>query len=93
MLIEYAYTLPGVEFTFGEGYDDDFKGHMVGSLHYVRLAQDLNLFVDGKYITGDHIVWHQLAEFWKALDPLCAWGGDFRSRDFNHFSLAHGGKK
>lgn len=95
MLIDYAYSLPGVELTLGEGQVDDtaHSRHMVGSLHHVRLAQDLNLFVGGSYITGDHPVWHQLGTYWRLLDPLAAWGGDFASRDYNHFSLSHDGKK
>lgn len=92
LLIEYAYSLPNVEMTLGEGYRSDGKGHMPDSLHYVRLAQDLNLFVGGAYITGDHPVWHKLGAYWKGLDPLAAWGGDFKSRDFNHFSVSYGGR-
>lgn len=92
MLIDQAYKLPTVELTLGEGFRNDGQGHMPGSLHYVRLAQDLNLFVGGIYITGDHPVWHQLGAYWKSLDPLAAWGGDFQSKDFNHFSLRYGGR-
>lgn len=93
MLIDYAFSLPGVQLTLGEGYDDDGTGHMQGSLHYLRLAQDINLFVGGVYITGDHAVWHLLGAYWKGLDPLAAWGGDFASLDFNHFSMSYGGRK
>lgn len=92
MLIEYTYSL-GHELTLGEGYVSSGKGHMAGSLHYIRLAQDLNLFVGGKYITGAHPVWDQLGKYWLSLDPLCAWGGNFSSKDYNHVSLAHGGKQ
>ena len=81
----------GWEVTFGEGFDDDGKGHMRGSLHYLRLAQDLNLFVDGEYIAdGDHPAWEAIGEKWESLDPECRWGGRFR--DANHISLAHGGR-
>lgn len=83
----------GWELTLGEGFRSDLKGHMPGSLHYVKLAQDLNLFVGGKYIEGEHPAWPVIGSFWKSLHPLCAWGGDFVSRDFNHFSLAHEGKR
>jgi hypothetical protein len=66
--------------------------HMLGSLHYARLAQDLNLFVGGEYIAdGGHPAWTELGVFWEGLHPLCAWGGRFG--DGNHFSLQHGGKK
>lgn len=83
----------GWEFTLGEGFRSDGKGHMRGSLHYLKLAQDLNLFVSGKYIAGEHDAWPVIGNYWKSLHPLCAWGGDFASRDFNHFSLTHDGKK
>jgi hypothetical protein len=67
--------------------------HMVGSLHYDGLAQDLNLFVDGEYITdGTHMAWVDLGSFWEQLHPLCAWGGRFKSRDSNHVSIRYQGK-
>lgn len=65
--------------------------HMKGSLHYSRLAADLNLFVNGKWIqSGSHPAWTAIGERWESLDPLCRWGGRFA--DSNHVSLAHGGK-
>jgi len=106
-LIEYAY-LRGFELTFGEAsvasprmvwdleerrkvYRED-AAHMEGSLHYKRLAIDLNLFVDGVWISqGDHPAWTELGEFWEAQDDRCTWGGRFK--DANHFSMGHGGKK
>lgn len=92
-LIVWVYQHPGWELTFGEGYDDDFTGHMAGSLHYYRLAQDLNLFINGAWIkNGDHPVWKELGDYWKSLDKDCAWGGDFTSRDSNHFSLREFGR-
>jgi len=82
MLIEYAY-LKGYELSFGDAHATD--GHKVGSLHYSRLAIDLNLFKDGKYLrsTNAHLF---LGEFWKGLDNQCTWGGDFGNRDGNHYS-------
>lgn len=91
-LIVFVYD-SGYELTLGEGYVSTKTGHMVGSLHYIKLAQDLNLFVDGVYITSTHPVWNKLGKFWKSLHPLCAWGGDFFSKDYNHFSLEHEGRK
>ena len=90
-LIGFAYS-QGYALTLGDGYRPDGNGHMKGSLHYVRLAQDLNLFIDGQWIKdGSHPAWLTLATFWKGLDPLCAAGYDFG--DANHFSLMHEGKK
>ena len=69
------------------------REHMDGSLHYSRLAQDLNLFIGGEFISkGDHPVWREIGEHWEGLDPECRWGGRFKSADANHFSLAHEGK-
>lgn len=84
-LIIKAYEL-GYEVTFGEGYDDDSVGHMRGSLHYVKLAQDLNLFKDDVYLTDGtgHDVLH---DYWDEL------GGAPRiAKDLNHYSITYGGK-
>ncbi len=67
------------------------REHMEGSLHYKRLAIDLNLFVNGRYIrSGKNPAYVELGAYWKGLHPLCRWGGDFG--DANHFSIGHGGK-
>ena len=70
--------------------------HMRHSLHYVRLAADMNLFVrDGgslRWITnGDDPAWTEMGEYWESLDPLCTWGGRFD--DANHLSITHHGRK
>jgi len=94
-LIQYAYSR-GYELTLGEAYvqtprkcrDGKFVEdgvHMPSSLHYTRLAIDLNLFVSGGYvIRSDDMAWIDLGSFWKALHPELTWGGDFG--DANHFS-------
>jgi len=101
MLFEYA-TRKGYQLTLGEGYvqtprkarDGSFVEdgvHMPSSLHYTRLALDLNLFVDGEYVRdGEHMGWVDLGNFWEKLSPLCRWGGRFK--DANHFSIAYDGK-
>lgn len=66
--------------------------HMEDGLHYERLAQDLNLFIDGVIHPVDCKEWRELGAVWKGFHPLCRWGGDFESLDFNHFSLTHDGK-
>lgn len=88
----------GYELTFGETwrppetaalYAKQGKG-IKNSLHCQRLAIDLNLFRDGKYLSSTAA--HQpLGEFWEGLHPLCRWGGRFG--DGNHYSLEHGGRK
>jgi hypothetical protein len=63
---------------------------IVNSLHCDKLAIDLNLFKNGKYLsdTEDH---RPLGEYWKTLHTLCRWGGDFH--DGNHYSIEDGGRK
>ena len=76
----------GYELTFGDAYAK--KGHMPNSLHYKRLAFDLNLFYNGKYLTTteDH---RALGEYWESIGG--SWGGRFK--DGNHYSLEHKGVK
>lgn len=95
MLICHAYDL-GYELTFGDAYRDPRlhgehgtkKGYGAAkSVHKLRLAVDLNLFVKGEYITNsDHEAWDKLHKYWQGL------GGTERvPNDANHFSFEHGG--
>lgn len=79
ILINFAYE-NGYELTFGDAWARD--GHKDHSFHYCRLAIDLNLFKDGKYLasTEDH---KELGEFWESIGG--SWGG--RWGDGNHYSL------
>lgn len=60
------------------------------SNHKSKLAADLNLFKDGKYITTTegHL---ESGRMWESRHPLCVWGGRFD--DGNHYSLEHEGRK
>ena len=87
LLILYIYER-GYEVTLGDAYRDprafhggDPYGHP-NSLHKQRLAIDLNLFLDGKYLTTpeDH---EPFGEFWESIGG--SWGGRFN--DANHYSL------
>jgi len=64
-------------------------GHR-NSGHKLKLAIDLNLFLDDKFMqqTEDH---KELGEWWEAQHELCRWGGRFN--DGNHYSLEHNGNK
>ena len=87
-LIQYAYD-QGYELTFGDAYRDSRVpyGHP-NSLHRSRLALDLNLFENGKYLvtTEDH---RFLGEWWEEQGGT--WGGRFE--DGNHYSLEHNGMR
>lgn len=60
------------------------------SLHELRLAADLNLFIAGSYI-ADPTKYKVLGEKWESMHSLCTWGGRFN--DANHFSITHEGRK
>lgn len=71
--------------------------HMLKSLHYDGLAIDLNLFINGQYISdGGHPAWTLLGVHWESLHPDCRWGGRIRNGpsavDSNHFSLEWEGR-
>ena len=83
----------GYEVTLAESYRRKGVG-WAKSLHRKRLAQDLNLFLNGRYLTSTK-AHEQFGIWWERLGmrkqiPLC-WGGRFN--DGNHYSLSHGGIK
>lgn len=97
-LIVYAKGI-GLAVTFGEAYRTPEQAKLnaqkgsgiANTLHTRRLAIDLNLFKDGEYQT-DSEAHRPLAEYWKSLDPLNRWGGDWMTRkDGNHYSMTDGG--
>lgn len=103
-LIQRAY-LTGYEVTFGEALRMPAQARanaragrgISNSLHLSKLAIDLNLFRDGRYLrsTESH---RALGEWWEQQHELCRWGGrfkDYKGRpkpDGNHYSMAHGGR-
>ena len=60
------------------------------SLHKIRLAIDLNLFLNGAYLTTEEH-YKQFADYWLTLHELNAWGGSFG--DPNHYSMSFQGIK
>lgn len=91
-LIDKATEL-GYEITLGDAYRDPRAFGVMGksisygkanSAHKLRLAIDLNLFKDGKFLsdTENH---RQLGEWWESVGG--SWGGRFQ--DGNHYSLEH----
>lgn len=95
-LIQKAYEL-GYEVTFGDAYRDPSLHGVVGekkgyghskSCHKVRLAIDLNLFKDGKFLTTTE-GHKELGEWWESQGGT--WGGRFS--DANHYSFEYEGMK
>jgi len=96
-LIQHAHA-NGYSAALAEGMDrrtlkDPTTDHMKGSLHEIGLAQDVDLYKDGVYLTQteDHTF---LGEWWEDYGiqqglPL-VWGGHFK--DGNHYSLRWQGK-
>lgn len=97
-LLDKAHAL-GFEVTLGDAYRDPRVFGAVGtkagyghpkSAHKLRSALDLNLFLNGVFITTTE--GHKpLGEWWEQQHELCRWGGRFD--DGNHYSLEHDGVK
>lgn len=97
-LIDFIYA-SGYEVTFGELwrpvetaalYAKQGKGS-ANSLHCIRLAADLNVFLEGRFLT-DGKLYEFAGVYWESLSRdglVCAWGGRFG--DGNHFSIEHNG--
>lgn len=96
-LIDFAHE-EGYELTGGELWRSSFEANRLfnlgigkkDSLHCDRLAIDLNLFKNGKYLakSEDHL---ELGMFWESLHPDCRWGGHFD--DGNHYSITDSGRR
>jgi len=96
LLIQYA-TFIGYEIRMGEvlrSKEEATRKGFPNSNHTRKLAADLNLFKDGKYLskTSDHL---RLGKFWESLtgeydgkNVVFAWGGRFK--DGNHYSIQYG---
>ena len=76
------------------------EGHRPGSNHYDKIAADLNLMLDGKYLedSEDHL---ESGLKWESRHELCRWGGNWDKDDHpgeageddgNHYSLIHNGR-
>jgi hypothetical protein len=59
------------------------------SLHCKRLAVDLMLFKDGVWCT-DGESYRPFGEYWKTLNSLNRFGGDFARKDWVHFEMQEG---
>lgn len=97
-LIDKAHEL-GFEIRGGDLFRDSRVHGKLGvkvgygyknSGHKMKLAIDLNLFLDGAWQT-ETIQHLELGEWWESQHELCRWGGRFN--DGNHYSLEHLGYK
>jgi hypothetical protein len=97
-LIDKAFAL-GFEVTLGDAYRDPRVHGALGvkmgyghsrSAHKQKMAIDLNLFKDGKFLdsTEAHT---PLGEWWEKQHALARWGGRFA--DGNHYSFEVDGIK
>lgn len=99
-LTDWAFR-NGYEVTLGEAFRDSRLARMYAklgigissSLHTIRLAIDLQVFKDGKWLT-DSKDYSPIGEYWESLSTpglICCWGGRFSKPDGNHFSIEHKG--
>lgn len=91
----------GYEVTLGETLRPDYTAKeyerlgigIDNSNHRIKLAGDLNLWKDGKYLSKNED-YQPLGEWWEAQEEegiAFRWGGRFG--DGNHFSFEHNGVK
>lgn len=62
------------------------------TLHLLKLAGDLNIFRNGKFLTTVEEL-RPVGEQWKSYNIDCCWGGDFHKPDADHYSLSYQGVK
>lgn len=101
-LIEFAVS-KGYALTWGETFRTAAQAALnaksgagiAASLHTQRLAVDFQAFdATGRYLVDDASgVYSALGAYWKTLDPLACWGGDFHTVDLDHFSITYQGVK
>lgn len=91
-LILFIETLPGHKASGGELlrpiemqelYVKRGASKTMRSRHLEKLAIDINLFIDGKYV-ADKAGHAALGAYWKSLSPKNRWGGDW-GWDANHY--------
>ena len=95
-----ALRMLGMEVTLGEAwrspetcelYAKDGRG-IANSNHTNRLAIDLNLFRGSDLApTSDYMAAGAIWKHYSKPGAICVWGGDFKSRDYGHFSIEHNG--
>lgn len=63
--------------------------HKKGSFHHKGLAADLNLYIDGQWVSdGGHPAWREIAKKWESMHQFCTSGINWN--DANHVSFGEG---
>lgn len=92
LLILHVEAL-GYEVTLGDAYRDprvhgkygEKKSYSSAKSHHKRrLAVDLNLFRNGRYLSSTE-AHRPPGEYWESLHPDNKWGGNFSNPDGNHY--------
>ena len=95
-LVLWGNAHEGWQVVLGQDFDEadpkEKRRHRKGSLHYLGLATDLALYVDGVY-QEETSAYLELGQKWISYDPDCCWGGAFAAADGCHFSITYRGKK
>ena len=98
LLLVYIHSL-GYNVRLGHVYRcADCPTGKTNSLHKLKLAVDINLFLNGEYLTSTESH-RKFGEYWEQLGGT--WGGRFGESspgagdgiDGNHYSLPHGGRR
>lgn len=88
----------GYEFTFGDAHRSPEEAARLArlgkgirdSLHTKKLAIDINLFKNGKYLTSTEA--HRIfGDWWEHQHKNCRWGG--RYSDGNHYEFLESPRK
>lgn len=91
----------GYKVTLGEAYRPEWVAKeyanrgmgIENSLHTLRLAIDLNLFLGGELLTFS-ADYKNAGDFWESMSVpglIHKWGGAFAVPDSGHFSISHDG--
>lgn len=67
------------------------RSKTMDSDHIKKLAGDLNIFLNGKYVTSKEVL-KPIGEYWESLNKQNRWGGNFKSfKDLPHFERHYRG--
>jgi hypothetical protein len=101
-LIFHIHSKPGYTCCINEVYRTPEQAKLYAqkgagirsSLHCLGLAADLNLYLNGEYLS-DSEAHRKFGEFWRSIHPANRWGGDWDGdgvadpgdNDGNHYEM------